>query len=346
LALTKPILTSPIIPFPATENHIIKFSSSGSQVVYNEIEIYTSITSPPDIPIFSEKIQSFVFEHLIPLNTLTNNTEYKVRIRTYDVTNITYSSWSDWVVFFCFSIPVVTIDNIIDETINNQTFTFNGSCTTQDPLNSYKYLLYDENQTLIQAFSELFDGLLEQEITGLDNGEKKYLELKVITDNNMEGTSGLIEFTPIYIQPRLASAINLENYLEQGSIKITANIIQIIGHNIGSISYENDEWVVIPNGSTVYFDMTNGFSLSKDFTLDIWCKGLTEDLVFLKLMSDYGYIDFIYYENKIHCFKHLYNNGIIPHYASNILEFILTDNIYIHIEQINDALSLQIGIIA
>jgi len=342
LALTKPIIPL-ILPFPATVNYTLLYNSvGGSQVVYNEIEIQKN---SDNTQIFLEKIQSFVYEHLIPANGLVNNTEYKVRIRTYDVTNSTPSSWSDWVVFFCFSTPIVTIDNIIDGVINNQTFTFEGTCTTQDPLNSYRYLLYDEHQTLIQTFDESFDGLLKQEITGLDNNETKYLELKVITDNNMEGSSGLIEFTPVYIQPRLASAINLENYLEQGSIKITANIIQIIGHNTGSISYENDELVVIPSGSTVYFDTANGFSLGKDFTLDIWCKGLTEDLVFLKLMSDYGYIELIYYENKIHAFKHLYNNGIIPHYASNELEFISTDNIYIHIEQINDALSLQIGIV-
>ena len=342
MALTKPIVSS-ILPFTATENYIIKFSSSGSQVVYNEIEIQKN---SDNTQVFLEKIQSFVFEHLIPLNSLSNNTEYKVRIRTYDVTNSTPSSWSDWVVFYCFSTPIVTIDNIIDGKINNQTFTFEGTCTTQDPLNSYRYLLYDENQGLIQTFNELFDGLLEQEITGLDNNEKKYLELKIITDNNMEGTSGLIEFTPVYIQPRLVSAINLENYPEQASIKITANIIQIIGHNTGDISYENDDWVIIPDGSIVYFDTANGFTLSKDFVLNVWLKGLAEDLVFLKLMSDYGYVDFIYYNNRIHAFKYLYNNGIVPHYVSNELEFISTDNIYIHIEQINDAFNLQMGIIA
>lgn len=276
-------------------------------------------------------------------NTLTNTTEYKARIRTYASNGITYSQWSDWIVFWCFENPIVTITNIIDGTINNQTYTFTGSYTHSDNLQSYRYLLYDNNQTLIQSYSEIFDLLLEQEVAGLENGIKYYIELKTISIHEMSGTSGLIEFIPNYIQPRLSTVLSLENLSNQAAIKVTANVIQIIFEILeGIISYIDNDLVDLTN-ATIYAQ--EGFDISNNFTLKIWCKSLPVDESFLILYGEQGNIELKYYNSKIHLIKNINTSSVQYHIASNEINPLDTDLIAIVVQYINNLFDIKCDII-
>lgn len=339
MALTTPQILSPIVPFSALQSYTFKFSVIGGDQVYaNELEIQNNSNYTQ---IYLQKIISFKFEHTINAGVLTNGIEYRCRIRTYNINN-QYSNWSDWVVFKCLSTPVVQITNIIDGKINNQTYTFNGSYSQAEGelLQSYKYLLYNEQGVLLSVSPELFDGLLQYEFTGLQNGVTYKIELKVITVNQVEATTGLVSFIPNYIQPRLATVITLKNIKDQASVEVSANIIQIIGQGT-NFSYENDEWVNVKNGM-VYFQ--DGFSIEKDFTLKIWLKDITEDKVFFRFLALYGEIKLTFYQNKIHAFKTV--NNITSHFVSNrITTPTANDTIFIFMQQINNLINLQAEII-
>ena len=341
MSLTRPVIVSPIIPFDKSIAYNVDFTVvGGNQVFANELEI--QILSD-NTQVYLQKIDSFQFRHLIPANTLTNGTEYRMRIRTYDINNNT-SAWSDWVVFLCLNTPVVAITNITDGKVNNHTYDFVGSYSQSDGelIQSYRFLLYDEFENLIGASPEKFDGLLLHQFTGLQNGKQYKIELKIITVNQMQASSGLVSFVADYIQPNLFSVLTLENISNQASILVSANIIRIIGElGSGEMSYIDDELIDLTNGMVFFQD---GFNVNSNFTLKLWAKNIPTDQVFVRIMGEQGYIDIVYYDNRVHAFKRLYSGGILPHYASNELigELNSNDMLFIGVRNINDMIDLYI----
>lgn len=340
MALVRPIIELIEHPFDATRAYDITFTTlgQGDQVVRNNFVIINNNTG---LEVYNQNIESFELKHTIPSGTLVNGTEYYAKLRTGNVNN-EWSEFSNYIYFKCFSPPIITITNINNGIVNNQTYTFTATYTQaeNEVLQSYRYLLYNSNQILLQSFNEKFDNLLSQEITGFDNDENYYIEVKTNTVNNLEGSTGLISFKASFIQPKLMSVLSLENNSNDGTITASAEVIQVLGYiGSGSVSYESSDWINLLNGSVVFDE---GFSFENDFTMKVWGKGLVTDKVFLKIKTPIGYYEFTYYDDKIHCFKHLYNGGIIPHYASNLLSFVSTDNIFIWVKQINGAIDLVV----
>ena len=122
-----------------------------------------------------------------------------------------------------------------------------------------------------------------------------YLEVKTLSPNGNQGSSGLIHFRPFYVAPKLVVAITPENLPNQGAIKISANVIQIIMK-----LYDNNNVQINPLDveyiDNDYLDMTRadygrlvadeGFNiLQENFTMQLWCRDLPNNKVFLKLFS-------------------------------------------------------------
>lgn len=106
--LTQPIL-NPIVAFDATKIHIIDFIViGGAQVIGNRLVISDNQTGEQ----IYDKIQSTMkLEHSIPANTLKNGGYYNAVIYTID-SGGNESVASTAVPFYCYSQPVLTIDNI------------------------------------------------------------------------------------------------------------------------------------------------------------------------------------------------------------------------------------------
>lgn len=314
MALTRPVLYS-VTPYPCTESHEFQFNSvGGNQVVKNNLVI---VKNSDNTEVYNKTIDSFIFKHQLIENTLQNNIEYKVKVRTGDAGG-NWSDFSDWIIFRCLSYPVLTISTIVNSQVNNQTVDFIGgySQAENEPLQSYRFLLYDENKILLQSFPEQYDiSNIHQQIAGLENKVKKYLQFKVYTLHGMEHSTELIEFTPVYIQPRLATVLKLENQEDRGSVKITGNVIQIIGKvGSGEINYELNDRVNLKKGM-IYFD--EGFSIDKDFVLQIWLEDLPMDESnFLTIYEKYGKMRLNYYDSKVHVWKENYSYNTKAHYVS------------------------------
>lgn len=335
----KPLIINPILPFDATKNYSILFSVvSGSQVIANEVEIQKNSDNSQ---VYLKKIASFSLQHDISLNSLSNGNEYRIRLRTYDINN-NYSEWSDWVMFWCFETPIVNISNIYDNKITNQTYTFFGNYIHSDILQSYKFYLYDSNKNLISYSSELFTDLNvpQYEFTNLENDELYYIELKTISIHQMEGTSGLIYFRPLYIAPKLYATLTAENLSDEGVIKISADIQQILGDiDSGTIEYLENEWIDLTN-SQISFSQPFNINQS-NFRLKVWCKNIINDEVFLILESDNGTIELMQHDNAIHAFKKMNNCNLVSHYKSNDLQINTGDNLVIEFKQISNTIELQ-----
>ena len=355
--LITPTLKSKIKPFNAGEdyNFIFYVDGSSDQIVRNNLVIEKV---SDNTVVYNQTQESFSFSHRIPANSLQNGVNYKAKIRTGNIKN-EWSQYSEYEIFWCFSPPTIKIINIDYENQNkvyNQTVEFKStySQTESEPLQSYRYLLYNSNKGLIKTFPEKFynsEEYLIQEIAGLENDTLYYLEVKTLSINNNEGSSGLIWFKPFYIAPRLFSVLTPKNLSEQGAVKVSANIIQIIGKlydNNGNqvepenIDYVDNEWLDLTRIDYDKLVFDEGFNiLQNDFMLKLWFKNLKDSVPFMFLYSPYGHIEFIRFGNKIHIYKRSKYHKIVSHFASLDINFIDNQEYMLYIKHIKNRFDIE-----
>lgn len=326
-------------PIDATKDNLIEFEvNGGDQVVGNKITIYKDGTI-----VFEETVTNFEFNHTIPANTLANGQEYTVTIQTENVDN-ELSEASDIVSLKCYSEIILNITNITnDGKIKNQNEIFKATYSQAESaiLNGYIWKFYDASKNLLYSSGELFDGKLEYATTGWNNNETYYVECIVITIDNYEKSTGLIQFVAQYLQPKINSVIDLKNNKNTGSIEVTSHVVQILGKtkNEPPIYINNEEIDLTDNILT--FDI-NFFFSNKDWTIQLWLRDLDDNEEFMKIdMKDYTMI-FKYGNNMVICDKVLDDNTIMSHYCSNELEITKTDKIVLNIQCVNNRLNLTI----
>ncbi len=354
--LTTPILND-IKTFSATQENIFTFSViGGNQVVGNNLVIERI---SDNVVVYNNIQETFNFRHTLPSLMLINGVNYRAKIRTKDINN-NWSAFSNSLLFWCYSKPNLYITNIDYENqnrVNNQTVIFETMYTQDEGevLQSYRYLLYDENKDLLKSFPEKYDDgnqPLTQEIAGLENGVLYYLEVKTLSPSGNSGTTGLINFEPFYIAPKLMVAVDSTNLPEQGAIKINANIIQIIlklydnnGIQINpmNVEYIDSDWIDMTRVDYGKLVADGGFNiLQSNFMLQLWCKDLPEDEVFLTIYAPQGRIEMFKLKNKIRVYKYIDNLDFQGYFASN--DFTLSDGqeIMIYMKQDNHLIDLQV----
>ena len=354
--LTTPILND-IKTFDANNENIFIFNTiGGNQVVGNNLVIERV---NDNVVVYNNIQETFNFRHTLPSLILTNGINYRARIRTKDINN-NWSAFSNSLLFWCYSKPnlyIINIDYENQNRVNNQTVIFQTTYSQDESeiLQSYRYLLYNSNQELLKSFSEIYaNGTLPltQEITGLENGVLYYLEVKTLSPNGNSGTTGLINFKPFYIAPKLIVTVEPKNLSSQGAIQIDANIVQIIlelydnnGNQINplNVEYIDNEWIDMTRIDYGRLVADGGFSiLQSNFMLQMWCKDLPEDKVFLTLFSPDGKIEMFKSNNRIRVYKSINNLDFKNYYVSD--EFVLTEGqeLTIYMKQDNNLIDLKV----
>lgn len=339
--LVTPVLNS-ITPFPADSPFTFTFEifSQGDQVIANTLVI-EKISDGSEI--YNQKITTFSFEHELPANTLVNGEQYRAKIQTHDIDNNS-SEFSESILFYCFSTPEITIDNLTG-IINNSSFEFQGNYyqSEGEELESYRFYLYDSNSVLLAASTEKFGEPIIHTFSNLQDDGHYQVEIRVYTTNSITATSGLIPFDVNYISPLFHSAIELENIDDQASIKINLHILNIEGKiEYGAPTYEDNEWINLKD-SGIYFD--DAFSIENNFTLKFWCKDITENENLIELLDSNGNVILIkYFDNKFHVYK--ITDNLTPYYVfSDDISFTSSDVICVQIQQINDLINIDCEVV-
>lgn len=286
--LTQPIL-NPIAAFDATQAHSISFVViGGAQVVGNRLIISNNQTGAE---IYNQIQATMKLEHTIPANTLTNGGYYNAVVYTIDNGN-NESVASTAVPFYCYSQPVLTIDNIpATETIENGTYTFTGTYIQQESesLNSYQYTLYNSNKEVLSQTPLIYyetDSSLSHTFVGMSNDTSYYVELSGETINGTKMTSGLRYFTVRYEQPASFAICDLVNNCEDGYIQISSNIVAIDGiSNPDPPIYIDDKEVDLREPGS-WVEWNSGFRIQSDFTMRVWGREFTPYQNIITLTND------------------------------------------------------------
>lgn len=319
---TTPVLQQ-IKPFDATKDYTFTFTvQSGPQVQFNRLIITNNATNTV---VYDVTQQSLVLKHLVPANTLVNGNEYRVKVAVGDGQG-NWSNFSEEPIFYTLSPPVITFTNIDElNRVYNQTETFVATYYQAEGeiLQSYRFILYNQNKALLTSFPEQFGTgaqPLQQEIAGLINGETYFIEVRTLSQKRQESSSGLVMFIPFYVAPRLLTTLVAEPVSKQGAIKISANILQIImklydpqNNEIpfDIVQYVNNEKLDMNRSDYYKLVAAQGFEIMQpDFVLQIWGENFVKNQPILTLFSDYGELQLTMLEDRLQVRKILYNTDI------------------------------------
>lgn len=285
MSLSTPILQN-VISFDSGFDHNFTFVSIDSdQVIKNRLVIQLA---SDNTEIYNEIITTFQYIHALPENTLSNNQSYIAYLSTFNSNNDESLS-SNIVLFSCYTNPIITFSNLNpDQIINNSSYEFELSYTQNEgeEVESYQINLYDINNEQISTSSILYDGLLKHTFSGLLDNLGYKIKAEIVTDHGMIATTGYINFTVNYTTPIIASALILENLPNSGKIKISTNIINIIGTSNPSPSTYIDNEIVNLTQSGDYVQFDNGFNLNGDFTLKLWGLNFSNEEIFCTLYGE------------------------------------------------------------
>lgn len=288
--------------FDAKYDSVIKFTWSGNQPYSNTCTIKNNATNAI---VYQKTQETLQLKHTIPANTLTNGTLYNIAIKVTDQSG-SVSESSITVLFYCFSSPSLTISNLTEnQVIQNSSYnlTLSYSQPEGEELQYYQVLLYNTNKSQIWTSGVKYDSSnLTATLTDLDDNGVYYLRATGITVNGMDLDTGYIYFSVNYIQPSVYALITLENLKEEGSVKIQSNIISLsASYYNGDPTYINDNYINLTGSNNhVYFD--KDFSLDNDFSINIKGYGFLD---YKKVLQISNGTDTITLEKK----KGTFSNG-------------------------------------
>lgn len=335
----KPILWA-IPPWDATKGTSVYFTYTGSkQSLDNELVI--TDTDTKEI-VYNYLYSSFEKVHHLPPNQFENGKTYKAKLRVKSADG-TYSPFSNEVTFKTFATPILDIDNIDGQgyVYNSEvTFVANYSQSDGEEVKTYKFRLYDENEQLMKEFPVRYvKGATEltEVVEGLEKGKGYFIECLIETVNGVVYTHRE-RFIPLYIVPSVNGVVSTRADKEEGFVRVTANLKQILGTQVSggsrevvdsSISglaqeldpykYIDEDWIVIPSDSPVIFKGL-GMNRASDFVMKVWCKDIPNNKKFIDIspVENEGIaIEFWKFEDRVVAIKNLVN--VQARYVSNIV---------------------------
>ena len=172
-------------------------------------------------------------KHTIPANTLKNGNLYNIKIAVMDIDN-NVSEYSDSLLFYCFTTPTFTFDNLTEhQIVKNASYQIDMSYEQleNEPLQSWEISLYDISKSKIQSSGVCYADNIKYTLTNLEDNQTYYLKATCMTLNGMTIDTGYVEFSVNYKQPSIYSLLTLENVADNGYIKLQSNIRAVEAHS-------------------------------------------------------------------------------------------------------------------
>lgn len=274
----KPILYN-ILAFDSRKEYTFTFLWQGNQSFGNIVQIRNNTNNEL---VYQTSETTMQLKHTVPANTLVNGVLYNIRVAVVDINN-NMSEYSDPVLFYCFTTPTFTFDNLTsNQIVGNSSYQVTMSYSQQqgEPLQSWEISLYDTSQSKIQGSGVKYTNDVKYTLTNLEDNQTYYIKATCMTLNGMEVESEYIPFSVNYKQPAIYSLLTLENVQNQGYIKLQSNIRAVEAHSKKDVVYIDNEYVNLKD-NTVFID--DDFSLDDDFIINLLGYNLTPNTLIMQL---------------------------------------------------------------
>ena len=267
MALVTPIGVA-IPAFDASQEQVFSFTvQGGDQVVGNILTIIDNDTSQV---VYTNQVESYVYNQTLPAETLTNNKYYAFYFQTVNVVG-DISNKSSNVTFRTFTQPTLSFTNIPSTGIieaGSYNFTVAYNQIEGELLNSLYFYLYDVTQTELQV-SNIYTSAatppiyFEHQFNGLIDDERYYVRAIATTIYGTTVDTGMNMIDVNYSYEGAYFAVTATNNVQNGYVQISNNITEIDGE-----VYEGNE-VVTPK-----FDDGNAIDLYHTQRL-VWSDGFS-----------------------------------------------------------------------
>lgn len=358
--LTKPVLNN-APAFDATTEFIFTFAvpSGGDQVTRNRLTIIDQSTG---LQVYQQTQITFGLAHTLPANTLANGSYYSAYINTFNAGG-GMSVNSNTIQFYCFTTPSFAFTNLpVGNIIANNSFNFEITYNQIEGelLDSYRYDLYDAQQTLVSTSGVKFVGsstppptIVTYEFGGFADNTVYYIKGFGSTINGTSIETPLTLITVKYVQPNIFAIVELSQNCTGGYVTVKSNMSNIEGtSNPTPPIYIDDKAVdLTQEGSWVNWNQ-NQFDFSGDWTLGVWGKDFTPHTNIIKLQNGLGdsvtltyrqgyYQGGVVLQTYVDCM--VASGGLIYYIYSNYIDNPLsTDTIQIWLRRINNIYQLNI----
>ena len=284
--MLSPILYA-INNFDAAKGTTVKFYYTGEQVFANKLTIKKNDTLEV---VYEQKVSSMRLNHEISAEAsstkLINGTTYVASITVFDKNGIE-SPASNTVLFTCYTTPVFHFTNIREgDILTDASYPVKLVYSQKEniPLSQYIVNLYDYGHNQIWSSGAIYnDKELSVVISGLTDNSNYYIRATGNTVTDVPLDTGLIGFSVNIVNPNTFLVLSLENVPDESSVKVSSNIVIVVGRSEGDISYIDNAAVDLTHGGKVIFD--DGFNLKNDFTINgIW-KNLKDFSQILELTN-------------------------------------------------------------
>ncbi len=255
--------------------NVISWESNGTAQTHFQVLIYNNSTG---VLIYNSTKTASVNEYLslpgsIIGGVLVNGNEYKWIVQTWSGTA---TATSDYEFFIASSTPVISFiaPSSFPSTLSTQdyTFTLNYIQGEDIPLKKYKFILYDENDIELLDSDWIYDFDLSYEFTGMVNFNTYKIEGIVVSQYDLEETTGLEEIFISYTVPDNIPDITVTPNDTNGSIDITwSNLKQVFPTQSGYNTYVDGKFnqgLLLDTSSTLEYSE----SFNDYYTFTFWLK--------------------------------------------------------------------------
>lgn len=347
----KPTLLS-IKTFDTNKGSSIYYSYTGSmQIVSNELKITDVLTNKI---VYQYEARSYEKVHHIPPTILVNGKTYKAEIRVSHK-NSGFSEWSNAVIFYTVTTPVLDIVSIDGQGyVYNTDVTFEATYNQResDQIVRYRFSLYDENNILLKNYPMRYNDKREslttvhETIGDLRKSQGYYIEVMIETEKGMFH-SQKEKFIPMYVTPFVNGVINAENDEDNGFVRVNARLKQLLGTAITAnksynYKYHNEDWIEIPNEAPVMFKGL-GMNRASDFIMKTWFRKVPVGEMFLSLTQEDGLISIDFYREKGRVVAKKYINNVCATYTSNVLSVSESEEVYMYVKVIEHRIEIEIS---
>lgn len=279
MALTKPTLYN-IPAFDTVDGAVFRFDAVGSDPSFNSINLEIYSINPSQL-VYTQTYNQLDNMLEVPANILKNGKQYRARVRTQHIVGgepTLTSPWSDYVNFYCYTTPELSIDMPTNGIVDSPSYEFQVqySQSEREQLSTYMLNLYNSSKDLIASSGLITPTQSYPPVMGsytfenLQNNSVYYVEYLVNTIAGTQVSTGLTMFTVNYIEPDEFSLLNLSNNCREGYVVIRSNIKVLQGVTTGSTSYaDRGTSINLRNGAV---DWNQNISFTGNVVAKLWFR--------------------------------------------------------------------------